>query len=75
MSHRARVYHSLDELLEDCAIEGKEAFWIRKWNQHVEKHGNVPMILKCVTCSGQEMKKDIKRGSWKLGKERRINEY
>ena len=78
--HPAHVFNSLQQLLVymECE-EGHEEyvriyrktvsqmrkFWTRRWNQHVEKHGNVPMIMKCDVCSGKEQKEDIKRGKYK----------
>ncbi len=33
-------------------------------NAHIEKHGNVPLILKCTVCSGKERALDIKHGAY-----------
>ena len=78
MPHSARVYHSLAQLLEDCvgpratftpyrkSYEESVHFWTRKWNRHIEKHGNVPYLIKCAVCSGQEMRHMIKTGKWKV---------
>jgi hypothetical protein len=35
------------------------------WKKHIEKHGHVPLILKCSTCSGKGFKNDIKHGKFK----------
>lgn len=38
------------------------------WKRHVEKHGNVPMVIKCAVCSGKEFKEDVKHGRYKLSR-------
>lgn len=78
MSHHAHTIHSLDELIEYCTQynsggeikaepEGprRDKFVRnarRRWKRHIEKNGNVPMVLKCAVCSGTEFKNDIKHG-------------
>jgi thiaminase len=65
MSHPARIYHSLDELLADVISVpyDKNSFgyryWMRKWNKHVAKHGNTPYMIKCSLCSGKEFKEEV----------------
>ncbi len=36
-----------------------------RWKQHIEKHGNVPLIIQCGVCSGREVKDAIKHGAYK----------
>ena len=74
-NHNAAIYNSLPELLEEmkCAYsqeEDKETqkrrrYWIKVWKRHVEKHGNVPLIMKCSLCSGLDFKKGVKKGIYK----------
>lgn len=35
------------------------------WKQHLDKHGNVPLIVQCGVCSGEEFRQDIKHGRYK----------
>jgi hypothetical protein len=82
MSHPAHVYTTLEHLLRDCvgpretffpyqrSYEQVVRYWTRVWNQHIEKHGNVPLIRKCSLCSGAEHKHDIKVGKWKVSTRR-----
>lgn len=73
MSHPASVYNTLGQLLSDCCgeigspgYEKKVRFWTKIWKKHVDKHGNVPYIMKCAVCSGAEHKHDIKCGKFKV---------
>jgi hypothetical protein len=68
MSHPAHIYHSLDELLAEHNVfypYDKNSFgyryWMRRWNKHIAKHGNVPLIVRCRICSGQELREEVKR--------------
>lgn len=64
--HHAEVINSLEEYLTIWVQEERVLRKARaRWKQHVEKHGNVPMIRKCAVCSGEERKLDRKRGVWK----------
>jgi hypothetical protein len=67
-SHPARVYHSLNEFLTDYSDgrEEDERYARMVWKKHIEKHGNVPLILKCSQCSGADHKFDIKSGKFKI---------
>lgn len=73
-SHHAHVYRTLESFLKYCAgpNDGSESFkrrvrsWTAKWNKYVEKHGNVPLIVKCNICSGKERKEEIKTGMFKV---------
>lgn len=67
MSHRAKIYHSLDQLLKDSvdSVNAKR-HWTIKWKRHIEKRGNVPLIIKCGICSGKERLHDIKNGNFKV---------
>ena len=62
MSHSARVYHTYEEFAASCTNERHAR---KVWKLHVEKHGNVPLILKCPVCSGEEQKMDIKLGKYR----------
>ena len=67
MSHPAKIYYSLDQLIKECSNNPKsERYWTVKWKRHVEKKGNVPLIIKCAICSGKERLKDIKHGNFKI---------
>jgi len=78
--HCAKVYNTLLQLLEamECAPGVKydnppigwdenkaRRYWTKVWKRHIEKNGNVPLIMKCAICSGKEQKLDIKHGKWK----------
>lgn len=34
----------------------------RAWNAHVARNGNVPLVRRCVICSGDEHRRDVKHG-------------
>ena len=64
-NHHAHVYNNLEEWLAAVSLDPKSQRWgKRKWKRHVEKHGNVPLVLKCTVCSGKEHKLDIKHGAF-----------
>lgn len=68
--HPARVYTNLKDLLAECS-NGKPdgvRFWTKTWRSHVEKRGNVPYVMKCAVCSGEERRADIKYGKRKLSR-------
>lgn len=72
--HCSHVFNSLKEILihYGCVNNGRQTdgekkqrkLWTKKWNAHVEKHGNTPYVVKCTICSGKELKDDIKHGSY-----------
>jgi len=74
MSHPAHIYTTLESLLFACVgtdttdkyYDRSKRYWTRKWKQHLEKKGNVPMILKCEICSGKEQKMDIRLGKYRI---------
>lgn len=70
MSHPAKIYYSLDQLIEERSCNGIRGDAKRRltilWKQHVEKKGNVPLIIKCAICSGKERLRDIKHGTFKV---------
>ena len=68
--HRCEVYNSLERLLEVCSTGTDRSirYWTRRWKNHVERNGNVPMLIECSICSGRERKADIKAGNWKEGR-------
>lgn len=68
MSHRAKIYHSLDQLIKErsTGTVNSKRFWTIKWKRHIEKKGNVPLIIKCGICSGKERLHDIKNGNFKV---------
>ena len=81
MSHPAHVFTTFEQFLQnhmgDTTAESSPRyyhkmlrFWTQVWNKHIEKHGNVPYIEKCNVCSGRERKEDIKKGRWKVSKEK-----
>lgn len=56
-------------MIKECSDNPKsERYWTAKWKQHVEKKGNVPLIIKCAICSGKERLRDIKRGNFKVSR-------
>ena len=61
--HRAIVYNSFEEYAED--YEDKRKARIR-WNRHVKRNGNVPLVVKCSICSGKALQHDIKEGKFKM---------
>ena len=73
--HCAKVYNTLHELLVEMECVEKQGesnldkkcrrYWTKVWKRHIEKNGNVPLIMKCAICSGKEQKLDIKHGKWK----------
>ena len=77
MSHPARLYHTLEQLLgdmvgdmvgEDTEQAWRIRHWTRIWKQHRARHGNVPLIIRCPICSGRAHVLDIKHGCWKLAR-------
>lgn len=75
--HRAHVVHTFEQYLDYLTtyrnVVPPEKYeptpqemrrFKRTWKKHIEKNGNVPMILQCPICSGQELKEDIKRGKY-----------
>lgn len=70
MSHPAKIYYSLDQLIEERSYNGIRGDAKRRliilWKKHVEKKGNVPLIIKCAICSGKERLRDIKHGNFKV---------
>ncbi len=71
--HPASVYTTLQSLLvamdclEDNELQKKrKKFWIKYWNGHIDKHGNVPLVMKCQECSGREYKRDLKDGKYRV---------
>lgn len=77
--HHAHVYHTLSDLLDrnlspkaDYENENQylkaRKYWVRIWNSHRARNGNIPLVLKCSICSGKEHKKEIKEGRWKVPK-------
>lgn len=64
-NHRAHVYYTLEEWLKDYPGH-KRAKRIALWKKHIAKHGNVPLVIKCAICSGQEEKRNRKRGIWRM---------
>jgi hypothetical protein len=51
-----------EEFKANCV---NERYARRVWKIHTEKNGNVPMIVKCAICSGEEQKIDIKLGRYR----------
>lgn len=73
MSHPAHIYRSLEEytaIFIDTPAGRRRAS--REWKAHIEKHGNVPMILKCAVCSGREQKMDIKVGRYNVARPNKV---
>lgn len=68
MSHPAKIYYSLDQLIEERSHNHPKSlrFLTRLWKRHFEKNGNRPLIIKCAICSGKERLKDIKHGNFKI---------
>ena len=65
-NHHAHVYNTLEEWLAALCDTPKVQKWGRaRWKEHIDKHGNVPMIRKCSVCSGADQKLDIKHGKYK----------
>ncbi len=63
--HHAHVYTTFEQYIErfNDDAQGRRTAR-RKWNQHIQRNGNVPLILKCAICSGAELKHDIKTGRY-----------
>lgn len=70
MSHPAHVYTTLESYLEyragtdttDKNYDRNKRRACKRWKIHIEKNGNVPLVVKCQICSGKERKMDIKLG-------------
>lgn len=58
-NHTAHVYRTLKEWIGSRTNE-REAR--RTWKEHIARHGNVPIVLKCTICSGQYQKDEVKHG-------------
>ncbi len=81
-SHPAEIYNTLHELLvemecvekqgEENSAKKSRRYWTKVWKRHTEKHGNVPLIMKCAVCSGTEWKEDIKRGRYKPARKSKV---
>jgi hypothetical protein len=70
--HCSQVYTTLKAFLEahtDTPRAQRRA--IRRWKQHVERNGNVPFVVKCSICSGDEAKWLIKHGRLKANRPNR----
>ena len=61
-----------DEFFKKEWIQKNRKYWTKKWNQYIEKHGNVPFITQCAVCSGKEFKDDIKHGTWKVSRPSKV---
>ncbi len=70
MSHRAKTYWSLDQLIKERSCNGVRGDVKRRlimlWKRHSERNGNRPLIIKCAICSGKERLRDIKHGNFKV---------
>jgi hypothetical protein len=73
--HHAHIYYTVEEYVSaqcNAAVEAGldrarvERRTRKKWKKHIEKNGNVPLLIQCGVCSGKEHKTDIKLGRWKL---------
>ena len=62
--HAAEVFYTLEQYLEGWS---GARYARRRWKRHVERNGNIPLVTKCSICSGAELRRDIKRGKWKVG--------
>lgn len=75
-------FHSLEELLAACVASPEEwrkslrfqsrdreiRYWTIEWSRHVEKHGNVPLVLSHLPVDVS--KRDTPRGEWRLPRKR-----
>lgn len=59
--HRAVVYRNKEEFV---ALWKSRRYGLRLWKEHIEKHGNVPIIQQCAICSGRDRALDIKHGKF-----------
>lgn len=63
--HHAHVYTTFEQYRERFTDDDRGLRFARKrWNQHIERNGSVPLIVKCAICSGEELKQDIKKGRY-----------
>lgn len=70
-NHPAHIYNTFQEFFSDCYPDQKRLA-AKIWKKHIEKHGNVPLILKCAVCSGEEHRVDIKLGKYKQSRKSRV---
>lgn len=61
-NHRCSVYNNKESYVANFIGEKAQRKATARWNAHVAKHGNVPMIERCSTCSGHDERKMIKLG-------------
>lgn len=60
--HRCRVYNNRESYVANFIGDKAQRRAMARWNAHIAKHGNVPLIEECSICSGREDRKMIKRG-------------
>jgi N-formylglutamate amidohydrolase len=67
MSHPAKVYTSLEQLIAETVVRTYDKYVVdairharRRWKNHIEKNGEVPLIVQCPHCSGKQAKQDVK---------------
>lgn len=61
-THRCNVYNNKESYVANFIGEKAQRKAIARWNAHIAKHGNVPMIEQCSICSGYADRKAIKQG-------------
>lgn len=82
MSHPAKVYTTLEHFLADAVDRTYKKFVAhaarkarRRWKNHIEKNGEVPLIIKCSVCSGEEAKQDVKAGRYSSARDLRERSF
>jgi uncharacterized protein involved in tolerance to divalent cations len=82
MSHPAKVYTSLEQLIAETVVRTYDKYVVdairharRRWKNHIEKNGEVPLIVKCSVCSGEEAKQDVKAGRYSSARDLRERSF
>lgn len=72
--HHAHLYYTLQEYLASHSVgtPTSDRYWTIRWNRHVEKRGNVPVVSKCAECSGKVRKLDLKLGRFKAARPSKV---
>lgn len=65
--HCSCVYHSRETYLASHPnTPGAQRRAAARWKRWVERNGNVPLVVKCSICSGDDHRHAIKTGAFKV---------
>ena len=62
-AHSCRVFTTKEEYVSNfLRTTQSRRKAIARWNAHIARNGNVPMLIKCSICSGKETRIALKKG-------------